>query len=69
MGGSLEGLIVALPFGPAPNQARTGAFQERGGFPAATQMIEQGRKEIARLMREWEDSTKVAGEQEAEVRE
>jgi hypothetical protein len=32
-------------------------------------MIEQGRKEIARLVREWEDSTKVAGEQEAEVRE
>jgi hypothetical protein len=32
-------------------------------------MIEQGPKEIARLMRERENSTKVAGEQEAEVRE
>ncbi len=34
-----------------------------------TQMIEQGRKEIVRLMREWEDTTKVVEEQEAEVRE
>jgi ATP-binding cassette subfamily F protein 3 len=34
-----------------------------------TRMIEQGREEIARLMREWEETTKVVEEQEAEVRE
>ncbi len=34
-----------------------------------TRMIEQGRKEIARLMREWEETTKVVEEQEAEVRD
>jgi ATP-binding cassette subfamily F protein 3 len=31
--------------------------------------IEQGRQEIARVMREWEDTAKVVEEQEAEVRE
>jgi len=31
--------------------------------------IEQGRQEIARAMREWEDTAKVVEEQEAEVRE
>jgi len=30
-------------------------------------LIEQRREEIARLMREWEEATKVIGEQEAEV--
>jgi ATP-binding cassette subfamily F protein 3 len=32
-------------------------------------LIEQGREEVARLMREWEDTAKVVEEQEAEVRE
>jgi predicted RNase H-like nuclease (RuvC/YqgF family) len=31
--------------------------------------IEQGRQEIARVMREWEDTAKVVEEQQAEVRE
>jgi DNA-binding PadR family transcriptional regulator len=31
--------------------------------------IEQGREEIARVMREWEETAKVVEEQEAEVRE
>jgi archaellum component FlaC len=34
-----------------------------------TKLIEQGREEVARLMREWEDTAKVVEEQEAEVRE
>jgi DNA-binding PadR family transcriptional regulator len=32
-------------------------------------LIEQGRQEIARVMREWEDTAKVVEEQQAEVRE
>jgi len=34
-----------------------------------TKLIEEGREEVARLMREWEDTAKVVEEQEAEVRE
>jgi archaellum component FlaC len=52
-----------------------GHAQELAHFKSAAdsvrlaQSIEQGREEVARLMREWEDTAIVVEEQEAEVRE
>jgi len=52
-----------------------GYAQELAHFRSAAdsvrlaRLIEQGRQEIARAMREWEDTAKVVEEQEAEVRE
>jgi ATP-binding cassette subfamily F protein 3 len=52
-----------------------GHAQELAHFTSAAdsvrlaKSIEQGREEVARLMREWEDTAKVVEEQEAEVRE
>ena len=52
-----------------------GCAQELAHFKSAAdsvrlaKSIEQGREEVARLMREWEDTAKVVEEQEAEARE
>jgi ATP-binding cassette subfamily F protein 3 len=52
-----------------------GYAQELAHFRSAAdsvrlaRLIEQGRQEIARVMREWEDTAKVVEDQEAEVRE
>ena len=52
-----------------------GCAQELAHFRSAAdsvrlgELIEQGREEVAGLMREWEDTAKVVEEQEAEVRE
>jgi ATP-binding cassette subfamily F protein 3 len=52
-----------------------GYAQELTHFRSAADSVrlakstEQGREEVARLMREWEDTAKVVEEQEAEVRE
>jgi ATP-binding cassette subfamily F protein 3 len=52
-----------------------GSAQELTHFRSAAdsvrlaKLIEQGREEVARLMREWEDTAKIVEEQEAEVRE
>ena len=44
--------------------AGTCALPERRGFRALTRSIEQGRQELAGLMREWEETAKVVEEQE-----
>jgi ATP-binding cassette subfamily F protein 3 len=44
-------------------------FRSAADSVRLARLIEQGREEVARLMREWEDTAKVVEEQEAEVRE
>jgi ATP-binding cassette subfamily F protein 3 len=44
-------------------------FRSVGDSARLAKSIEQGREEVARLMREWEDTAKVVEEQEAEVGE
>jgi ATP-binding cassette subfamily F protein 3 len=44
-------------------------FRSAADSVRLAKLIEQGRQEIARVMREWEDTAKVVEEQEADVRE
>jgi ATP-binding cassette subfamily F protein 3 len=44
-------------------------FRSAADSVRLAKLIEQGRNEVARLMREWEDTAKVVEEQAAEVRE
>jgi DNA-binding PadR family transcriptional regulator len=44
-------------------------FRSAADSVRLARLIEEGREEVARLMREWEDTAKVVEEQEGEVRE